>query len=85
MITVNQTTLANVEHYRIDLDCYCAITSHDTTFWCSKKFVLFGEHAIEGILLYSACLLPFVYGLKLNATLFLRWDVHQITQIFLSI
>jgi hypothetical protein len=26
-----------------------------------------------------------VYGLKLNATVFLQWDVHQITQIFLNI
>jgi len=52
---------------------------------CSEKIVLFGEHPIEGKLMYSACPLPFVYGLKLNAIVFGQWHVHQITQFFLSI
>jgi hypothetical protein len=73
---VSQTALANVEHR---IACYCAITSPDTTFQFSEKFVLFKEHAIEGKLLYSACPIPFVYGHKLNATAFGGWDVHKIT------
>ena len=77
MISVNQTALANAEHHRIT--CYCAITSPDITSRCSERFVLSGEHPIEGKLLYSACPLPFVYGLKLNTTVFGHWDVHQIT------
>ena len=83
MISVSQTALANAEHHRTA--CYCAITSSDTTSMCSEKIVLFGEHPIEGKLMYSACPLPFVYGLKLNATVFGQWHVHQITLIFLSI
>jgi hypothetical protein len=77
MISVNQTAPANAEHHIIA--CYCAITSPDMTFRYSEKFVSSGEHPMEGKLLYSACPLPFVYGLKLNTTVFGHWDVHQIS------
>ena len=83
VIFVIQTALGNAEHYRIAW--YCTITSPDTTSRCSEIFVLFDEYSIGGTLLHSACPLPFVYGLKLNATVFLQWDVHQIRRNFLSI
>ena len=74
VISVSKTALANAEHHRTA--CYCAITSSDITSMCSEKIVLFGEHPIEGKLMYSACPLPFVYSLKLNATVFGQWHVH---------
>ena len=83
VISVNQTALANAEHHRIA--CYCTITSPDITSRHSEQFVSFDEHPIEGTMLHSACPLPFVYDLTLNATVFLQWDVHQMTQIFLNI
>jgi hypothetical protein len=71
---VSQTALANAEHHR--MACYCAITSSDITSRCPENFEFSIELPIEGKLLYSACPLPFVYGLKLNATVFDQWDVH---------
>jgi hypothetical protein len=68
VISVSQTALVNAEHHRIA--CHCAITSPNTTFRFSEKFVLFNAHAIEGKLLYSACPLPCVYGHKLDVTVF---------------
>jgi hypothetical protein len=83
VIFVIQTALANAEHHRIAW--YCTITSPDTTFRCSENFVSFDEHLIGGTLLHSAWGHKQKVMDKLNAAVFLQWDIHQMRQNFLSI